>query len=175
MLLVAKILVTKILVAKILSSQVLPGHAPCGKPQYCPIKLPLPIPTITINTQKYCYQYPPIKNTFIAKVIPGHAPGGKPQYCRRHSAQHDAVELVSSTCTNLLLFFSNLKRVKGGFTRKRHLGETLQSESTPTKTMGQSFGGSIEPFDWISPHILYLFDRTKRGDTRGLGWIFRVG
>ena len=74
-----------------------------------------------------------------------------------------------------LLFLSNLKRVKGGFTRKRHLGETLQSESTPTRTMGQSFGGWIEPFDRISPHILVLFGRTKRGDTRGLGSIFRVG
>ena len=37
------------------------------------------------------------------------------------------------------LFLSSLKRVK--VVTKRHLGETLQSESTPTRTMGQSFGG----------------------------------
>ena len=35
----------------------------------------------------------------------------------------------------------SLKSEKVKVVTKRHLGETLQSESTPTRTMGQSFGG----------------------------------
>ena len=52
---------------------------------------------------------------------------------------------------------------------KRHLGETLQSESTPTRTMGQTFGGQIEPFDSVFHHISVLSGRTNGVDRKGLG------